>query len=140
MVMNLLLLFISLSFQRLSWMIAITVYENYEDCDDVKELTDSNDYRYYSKLECGREHPRTNYMKDIPETFFETSLWRNDQHLSLVLCLLALLARLLYWTVMFLVDDQTCPALLLVPLKTSKVGSIQFIIRLCKINQYCSKQ
>lgn len=33
--MNLLLLFLPLSFRRLSWMIDMTVYEIYEDCDDV---------------------------------------------------------------------------------------------------------
>lgn len=67
--MNLLLLFIPLCFQPLSWMIDMTVYGNYEGCDDVTKLTDSNDYRYYSKLEYGREHREQNYMEDIPETF-----------------------------------------------------------------------
>lgn len=34
----------------------MTVYENYEDCDDITKMTYSNNYRYYSKLKYGREH------------------------------------------------------------------------------------
>lgn len=52
------------------------------------------------------------------------------RYLCLVLLLLGLLAGCCGRAVLGLMDDEACPALLLVPLEASEVGLIQFIIGL----------
>lgn len=51
-----------------------------------------------------------------------------DAFLCLLLGLFA--AGLLGGVLLLLVDDQPCPALVLVPLEASEVGLVQFVIRL----------
>lgn len=49
--------------------------------------------------------------------------------------LLGLLAWLLCLSFLLLVHNQTCPALILVPLEASEVGLVQFVIRLASLRQ-----